>query len=129
MKKIIISVLIILLSLISFTDSFADSATNLYPSMAKKPDNSMYKLYKQAILTRHQIQVDYKDWVKMNKDIENFFISLYFKTDRTVRLRKLEKKTSDLIKNYDNKILNMKQKKVLNLIKNLYYRSVIELNK
>jgi hypothetical protein len=65
----------------------------------------------------------------MNKNIEKYFISLYFKTGRTTTLRALEKKTGDLIKKYDNKILSIKQKKVLNLIKNIYYRAVIELNK
>jgi hypothetical protein len=40
-------------------DTFA--ATNLYNITVKKPNLEMYKLYKQAILTRHQIQVDYSD--------------------------------------------------------------------
>jgi hypothetical protein len=35
----------------------------------------------------------------------------------------------DMIVKYDNKILNFKQKKALNIIKNLYYRAVIDLNK
>ncbi len=127
MKKIIISLSFLLFILFGMNDTFA--ASNLYNITVKKPNLEMYKLYKQAILTRHQIQVDYNDWVKMNKNIEKYFISLYFKTGRTTTLRALEKKTGDLIKKYDNKILSIKQKKVLNLIKNIYYRAVIELNK
>lgn len=127
MKKFIISLSFLLIMLFSMSYTFA--ATNLYNITVKKPDVQMYKLYKQAILTRHQIQVDYGDWVKMNKNIEKYFINLYFKTGRTTILKALEKKTGDLIKKYDNKVLNIKQKKALNLIKNIYYRAVIELNK
>jgi hypothetical protein len=65
----------------------------------------------------------------MNNSIEKYFISLYFKTDRTTKLKSLEKKANILIEKYDNKVLNIKQKKALNLIKNIYYRAVIELNK
>lgn len=127
MKKFIISLSFLLFILFGVNYTFA--ATNLYNVTVKKPDLEMYKLYKQAILTRHQIQVDYSDWVKMNNKIEKYFISLYFKTGRTTTLKALEKKTGDLIKKYDNKVLNIKQKKALNLIKNIYYRAVIELNK
>lgn len=127
MKKFIISLSFLLFILFGMNYTFA--ATNLYNVTVKKPDLEMYKLYKQAILTRHQIQVDYSDWVKMNKNIEKYFINLYFKTWRTTTLKALEKKTGDLIKKYDNKVLSIKQKKALNLIKNIYYRAVIELNK
>ncbi len=127
MRKIIISLSFLLIILFSWNYSFA--ATNLYNITVKKPDKAMFKLYKQAVLTRHQIQLDYNDWVKMNKKIEKYFIELYFKTGRTTTLKALEKKTGDIIKKYDNKVLNIKQKKALNLIKNIYYRAVIELNK
>ncbi len=129
MKKIIFTLSVLLFSLTSFTPTFADSTTNLYPSMADKPDAKMYKLYKQVILTRHLIQEDYTDWIKINKRIEKYFISLYFKTDRTNRLKDIEKKMGDMIIKYDNKNLNSKQIKALNIIKNLYYRAVIDLTK
>lgn len=129
MKKIIIMVSVLLFCLTGFTSVSADSSTNLYPSMAKKPDVKMYKLYKQVILTRHQIQEDYTDWEKINKRIEKYFISLYFKTDRNNRLKEIEKKMGDMIIKYDNKILNSKQEKALNIIKNLYYRAEIDLTK
>jgi len=127
MKKFIISLSFLLLSF--FDTNYTFAATNLYNITVKKPDIQMFKLYKQAVLTRHKIQVNYSDWVKMNNKIEKYFISLYFKIWRTTTLKALEKKTGDLIKKYDNKVLNIKQKKELNLIKNIYYRAVIELNK
>ncbi|MFA5917222.1 MAG: hypothetical protein WC850_03200 [Candidatus Gracilibacteria bacterium] len=127
MKKFIISLSFLLFILFGMNDTFATS--NLYNITVKKPNLEMYKLYKQAILTRHQVQVDYNDGVKMNNKLEKYFIGLYFKTDRTIKLKSLEKKTIILIEKYDNKILNTKQKKALNLIKNVYYRTVIELNK
>jgi hypothetical protein len=56
MKKIIIVISICFLSFISI--SFTSAASTVVTS---KIDNNIYKLYKQAILTRHQIQVDYSD--------------------------------------------------------------------
>lgn len=125
MKKIIILVSLSFLFFINFDLSFAETST----STSSKIDNTMYKLYKQAILTRNQIKKDYSDWEKINKKIEKYFISLYFRNDRTAKLKEIEKKMGDLIKKYDNKKLSIKQEKALNIIKNLYYRAVIDLRK
>lgn len=125
MKKIIILASILILSFISFDSSFAATTSSSY----SKIDNTMYKLYKKAILTRSQIKKDYLDGDKINNKIEKYFISLYSKSDRTKRLKEVEKKMWDLINKYDNKKLNAKQEKALNIIKNIYYRAVIDLRK
>lgn len=125
MKKIIILIAFFVLSFANFDSTSAASTT----STDSKINNTMYRLYKQAIVTRSQIQKDYSDWEKINKKIEKYFISLYFTSDRTKRLKEIEKKMWDLIVKYDNKTLSTKQEKALNIIKNLYFRAVIDLNK
>lgn len=125
MKKILILITLFVLSFANFYSTSAESTT----STGSKINNTMYKLYKQAIVTRNQIQKDYSDWENINKKIEKYFISLYFTSDRTKRLKEIEKKMWDLIVKYDNKTLNTKQEKALNIVKNLYFRAVIDLNK
>lgn len=83
MKKIIISFLIILSSFSISNFTYAETTST---------SNAMFKLYKKAILTRSQIKKDYKDWDKINKKIEKFFINLHFKSDRIKRLKEIEKK-------------------------------------
>ncbi|NDK08189.1 hypothetical protein EOM39_02985 [Candidatus Gracilibacteria bacterium] len=120
MKKIIILVLIILSSFSISTFTYAETT---------KTSNAMFKLYKKAILTRSQIKKDYIDGEKINSKIEKYFINLYFKTDRVKRLKEIEKKMGDIIKKYEGKKLTIKQEKSLNIIKNIYYRAVIDLEK
>gem|GEM_PF-3730033 len=65
----------------------------------------------------------------MNSKIEKYFISLYFTNDRKQRLIELEKKLGDILKKNEKRKLTVKEKKVMNVVKNLYLRTILELRK
>lgn len=126
MKKAIY-LLILVFTSFSIQNTFADNTTSSWYLI--KDDVNIYKIYKETILSRHQISKDFSDWKKMNAQIEKYFISLYFTKDRKQTLIELEKKFGDILKKYENKKLTAKEKKVLNLVKNLYLRTILELRK
>ncbi len=128
MKKIIYLVLVIAFISISINTSFAAS-WSISSSYLIKDDVNIYKIYKETILSRHQISKDFSDWKKMNSKIEKYFISLYFTNDRKQRLIELEKKLGDILKKNEKRKLTVKEKKVMNVVKNLYLRTILELRK
>jgi len=123
MKKLLLFMAFVLW-VFSFNYSNA-SYTYLNPDK----DKNIYKFYKQAVLTRNQIKKDFKDWDVLNKKIEKYFININFAKDRVTKLNDLKKKFEKILENNKSKNLNYKQEKTINLVKNLYYRTVIELKK
>lgn len=127
MKKFILLLFFIIPSFLVSNQVFADSSSSSWYLI--KDDVNIYKIYKETILSRHKISKDFVDWKEMNSKIEKFFISLYFTKDRKQTLVDLEKNFRTILEKYEDKKLSNKEVKVLNLVKNLYLRTILELRK
>ncbi len=92
-------------------------------------DSDMFALYKQAILTRDQIKKDFIDWEKMNQRLEKFFIDIALSSNKTNILNNLKYNSQRLLDRYESKTLTIKEKKLKNLIENIYYRTIIEIRR
>ncbi|MFC1797774.1 hypothetical protein ACFLY2_00920 [Patescibacteria group bacterium] len=114
MKKIIVLVLSILISLSMVSSSNAASLEN--------------KLYKSVIISKFQISKDYKDGKSYNNKIRDVFIKMrYFKERET--LNKLEVLLKERIREFNAKeVLLKNERKKLNLYNNLYYRTKLLLD-
>ena len=86
-------------------------------------NNLKFKLYKQIALSSKQIINDY--WKKVNNKITKIFIK-YRYTENKIILNKINKKLKKILSKIDkNAVLSRKQKKKINLFKNILYRSEV----
>lgn len=127
MKKVLILISTIILGFLSINSSYAANTSSWYIIWS---DVNIYTIYKQTILSRHQVILDFKDWKQLNRKIEKYFINLYFVNNRTEKLETLEKNIWNILKKLEaKKPLTISEKKVFNLAKNLYLRTILELRK
>jgi len=84
-------------------------------------DDLRKKLYRSTILTTNQVKKDY--WKTVNKKIVDIFVK--YRYDRNIdALNKLETLLKSKIQWLNKKsILTSKEKKLLNLYNNLYFRA------
>jgi hypothetical protein len=133
MKKIFTSIitLFIILSWVnicSWVEITTTSQNETNTWIVEKISKTNSKIYKDAILSRAYIRSNIKNWEEILYIIEVYFNNT--RRDKNIeKLETLKFKTWELLKKFDNKKLNYEEKKVFNLIKNLYYRSIIELIK
>lgn len=123
MKKYINILCILILSLFVINSTFANTTQGYLINS----NVSIYKIYKETILSRHQIKKDFKDWVALNNKIERFFIKVRTLNNKTQKLSELEKKFWDILKKYENKKVTLKEDKYLNIVRNLYLRTILEI--
>lgn len=121
MKKIFL-IITFILWIISFDCSFAS-----YTYLNQNTETNIYSFYKQAILTRAQIKKDFSDWDSMNNSIEQFFIKIELSSNKTTTLNNLKTKLETILNKNKNSSLTTTQTKTINIIKNLYYRTIIAL--
>nr|MDD3720152.1 hypothetical protein [Candidatus Gracilibacteria bacterium] len=127
MKKVII-LLCVILGIVSINTSYA--ATTTSTGYLIKSDVNIYKIYKETVLSRHQIKLDFKDGDKLNSIIEKYFINVYLSKDRKQKLDTLERNLSNVLQKLEaKKPLTINQKKIFNLARNLYLRTILELRK
>jgi len=91
--------------------------------------NITNKLYKESIISRSYIRHNIKSWEKILKYIELYFNDIR-KYKNIEKLKNLNNKTKYLLLKYKNKgKLTQTEKHSFELIKNLFYRSYIELQR
>lgn len=110
MKKILsilISTIIVLISITSNAEAV----------------NTKDAIFKEIALTTTQVEKDYSK--KYNDVLDLYFNKIRYYKNKS-QLDVLEKKLEPLLEKYNKRTyLNLKQKKELNLIKNIYYRSKV----
>lgn len=109
MKKLIISLWILIISLLLVSNTFANNTQN--------------KIIKELAITSSQVEKDY--WKKLNHNLEQYFlwIKYYNKIDE---LNKLENSLEKVLLKYQEKwYLNINDRKKYNLLQNMYYRAKI----
>lgn len=118
MKKIIIFGLVCFIWL-----SWVFADTNII----KKASIFKLKIYKEAILSRASIRNEVNNWEKIIDEIEIAF-NVIRKNKDIKKLETLKTKSANILKKYDNKkYITTKEKKELYIVKNIFYRSYIEL--
>lgn len=86
-------------------------------------------VYKEAIISRWYIRHNIRNWEEILKRIEIYFNNVRKNKDKQ-KLETLLQKTDDALTKLESKNrLNRIEKKAFELIKNLYYRSYIELQR
>ncbi|MDD3145564.1 MAG: hypothetical protein PHV23_05650 [Candidatus Gracilibacteria bacterium] len=85
--------------------------------------NTKDAIFKEIALTTTQVEKDYSK--KYNDVLDLYFNKIRYYKNKS-QLDVLEKKLEPLLEKYNKRTyLNLKQKKELNLIKNIYYRSKV----
>lgn len=91
--------------------------------------NINYEVFKKAIISRSYVRNNFKDWEKILIKIELYFNNIRKYRD-IIKLKNLNNKTWELLIKFRKKeILTITEKKAFELVKNLYYRSYIELQR